>query len=90
MSREDIDRGHVEWLDAMKANDARRLGELVTEDAILMPHNQEPVSGRQSIIDWFTEVVQQARTTDVDVPPREVIIDGRRAREFLGCLATAE
>ena len=81
MSREDVDRGHGQWLDAMKANDAEALGKLVTEDAVLMPPNQELVVGRQNVIDWFAGVVKQARTTAVSIPQREVTISGDWAIE---------
>ena len=76
MSREDVDKGHHKWLDAMKANDAEALGRLVTEDAVLMPPHDQPVVGRQGVIDWFAGVVKQARTTAVGVPQREVIMAG--------------
>lgn len=81
MSRESIDKAHQAWLDAMKANDAQALGRLVTEDAVLMPPNQPAVVGRAAVIDWFAGVVKQARTTDVGVPQREVIVAGDWAIE---------
>ena len=81
MSREDIDRNHQAWLDAMKANDAEALGRLVTEDAVLMPPNQPAVVGRAAVIDWFAGVVTQARTTGIGVPQREVIVAGDWAIE---------
>ena len=81
MSREGVDAGHHKWLEAMKANSADALGALVTEDAVLMPPHEQPVVGRQAIIEWFAGVVRQARTTGVDVPQREVIIAGDMAIE---------
>jgi ketosteroid isomerase-like protein len=76
MSRERIDKTHLAWLDAMKANDGGALGRIVTDDVVLMPPNEQPVVGRASIVEWFDDVVRQARTSDVQVPTREVIVAG--------------
>lgn len=76
MSKERIDRTHLAWLDAMKANDGEALGRIVTDDVVLMPPNEQPVVGRVSIVQWFDDVVRQARTSDVQVPDREVIVAG--------------
>ena len=76
MSRERIDKTHFAWLDAMTGNDAAALGRVVTEDVVLMPPNEQPLTGRAAIVDWFAGVVRQARTTSVDVPQREVIVSG--------------
>ena len=76
MSREAIDNGHYQWLEAMKANDPIALGSLVTDDVVLMPPHTEPVVGRQGVIDWFASVVSQARTTSAQVRQREVTIAG--------------
>jgi len=76
MSRERIDKTHFAWLDAMTANDAAALGRVVTDDVVLMPPNEQPLTGRAEIVDWFDGVVRQARTTSVDVPQREVIVSG--------------
>ncbi len=76
MSRERIDKTHLAWLDAMKANDGGALGRIVTDDVVLMPPNEQPVVGRVSIVQWFDDVVRQARTSDVQVPDREVIVAG--------------
>jgi ketosteroid isomerase-like protein len=81
VSRENVDKSHQAWLDAMRANDAQALGRLVTEDAVLMPPNQPVVVGRAAVIDWFAGVVKQARTTSVGIPQREVIIAGDWAIE---------
>ena len=76
MSRDRIDAVHLAWLDAMRTNDAEALGRLVTEDAVLMPPHEALVVGRSAIIEWFAAVVRQARTADVEVSQREVIVAG--------------
>src|ERR1044072_1061461 len=76
MSRERIDEAHLAFLDAMKANDAHALGQLVTADAVLMPPNEHPVIRRASLAEWFDGVVKQARTIGVDVGYREVMVAG--------------
>lgn len=76
MSRDLIDKTHFAWLDAMKANDARALGQCITDDAVLMPPNEPVVTGRAEVVEWFDGVVRQARTTGIDVPEREVIVAG--------------
>ena len=81
MSREAVDKGHEAWLGAMTANDAAALGQLVTSDVVLMPPHQPPVAGRQGVVDWFADVVKQARTVAVTVPQREVIVAGDVAIE---------
>jgi uncharacterized protein (TIGR02246 family) len=81
MTREGIDRGHYQWLEAMKANDPAALGRLVTNDVVLMPPHTQPVIGRQGVIDWFATVVSQARTTSVVIHQREVTLAGELAIE---------
>ena len=81
MTTEAVDKGHQEWLNAMKANDAEALGRLVTADVVLLPPHQQPVAGRQGVIDWFGSVVQQARTVGVGILEREVIVAGEFAIE---------
>jgi len=81
MSRAAVDQGHEEWLEAMKASDAEALGRLVTEDAILMPPHEQSVVGRQAVIDWFSGVVRQARTTAIAMTRREVTVAGDIAIE---------
>lgn len=81
MSREGIDNGHHQWLEAMKANDPAALGRLVTDDAVLMPPHSQPVVGRQGVIDWFGAVVSQARTKSVEIHQREVTLAGELAIE---------
>lgn len=76
MSKEAIDKGHTAFLVAMKANNAEALGPLVTTDVVFMPPHEQPVTGRQGVIDWFSGVVKQARTVAVLVPQREVIVTG--------------
>jgi len=76
MSKEPIDKGHQQWLSAMRSNDPEALGRIVTGDVILMPPHQEPVTGRQGVMNWFAAVVEQARTVAVGVPEREVILAG--------------
>jgi ketosteroid isomerase-like protein len=76
MSRARVDKTHLAWLDAMKANDGRALGRLVTEDAVLMPPNEPVLVGRTAVVAWFENVVRQARTTGIDIPQREVIVTG--------------
>jgi|SRR6516162_4632710 uncharacterized protein (TIGR02246 family) len=82
MSREAIDKGHAAFMAAMRANDAEALGRLVTSDAVFMPPHEQPVAGRQGIIDWFAGAVKQARTASVEVPAREVIVSGDLAIEL--------
>jgi len=81
MSKEDVDNGHEQWLAAMRAGDAEALGRLVTEDTILMPPHQQSLVGRQAVIDWFSEVARQARTTAIDMTRREVTVAGDIAIE---------
>jgi ketosteroid isomerase-like protein len=76
MSKEAIDKGHEDWLTAMKTNDAEALGRLVAGDVVLMPPHQEPVTGPQGVINWFSAVVKQARTVAVGIQEREVMIAG--------------
>ncbi len=81
MSREAVDKGHEAWLRAMTTNDAAALGQLVTNDVVLMPPHQPAVSGRQGVVNWFTDVVKHARTVAVGVPEREVVVAGDVAIE---------
>jgi ketosteroid isomerase-like protein len=76
MSRDAIDKGHQQWLDAMKANDPEALGRLVTDDVVLMPPHQEAVTGRQGVVNWFGDVVKQAQTVAVGILARDVIVAG--------------
>jgi ketosteroid isomerase-like protein len=81
MSRESVDSGHLQWLEAMKANDPVALARLVTDDVVLMPPHIQPVVGRQGVIDWFATVVSQVRTKSVEIRQREVTLAGEWAIE---------
>lgn len=81
MSRENLDKAHDQWLDAMRANDPAALGRLVTDDVVLMPPHAQLVMGRQGVIDWFAAVVKQARTKSVGILQREVMLAGDLAIE---------
>jgi len=48
---------------------------------VLMPPHAQPVAGREAVVDWFAGVVEQARTTAVAVPQREVTVAGDLAIE---------
>ena len=76
MSRESIDKAHEAWIDAMRANDAQALGSLMAPDVLLMPPHAPAASGPQAGIDWFAGVVKQARTVEVRIKEREVIVSG--------------
>ncbi len=76
MSQDAIETGHLEWLDAMAANDAEALGRVAAADVVLMPPHQPPVVGRQGVVAWFAGVVKHARTVSVRIPEREVMVVG--------------
>ena len=81
MNQEAVDKAHDQWLEAMKANDPAALGRLVTDDVVLMPPHGEPIVGRHAVVEWFANVVRQARTKDVNVTQREVMVAGDLAIE---------
>jgi ketosteroid isomerase-like protein len=81
MSREAVDAGHAAFLAAMKVNDAEALGRTVAENALFMPPHEPVVSGKQGIVAWMDAVNKQARTTEVTVSGREVIVAGDVATE---------
>jgi len=81
MSRTDGEEGHAKWITAMKNNDPEALGRVVTDDVLLMPPHQTPVTGRAGVISWFRDVVGQARTTDVKELGWEIIEAGDIAIE---------
>jgi ketosteroid isomerase-like protein len=81
MSREAVDAGHTAFLAAMKGNDAEALGRTVADEAVFLPPNEPKVSGKQRIVAWMDAVNKSARTTDVSVSEREVVISGNLATE---------
>jgi uncharacterized protein (TIGR02246 family) len=81
MSKDAVDAGHAAYLAAMKANDADALGRLLTETALFMPPNESNLVGKKAIVAWMDGVSKQARTTDVSVSGREVMVSGDLATE---------
>lgn len=61
--------------------DARAVGDLYTEDAILMPTGSEPIQGLAGISD-FWEVVLQMGIKEIKLETREVDAQGATAIEI--------
>ncbi len=76
MSREAIDKGHELFLAAMEANDPQALGRLCANDALFMPPNEASVVGSTGVANWYDGVVKQARTNNVTVSNRNVVVSG--------------
>jgi len=76
MSKDAIDAGHRRFLDAMRANDASALMQVLTDDVVFFTPGQEPPRGKAAVREWFEGVVAQARTTAVEVPERDVVVTG--------------
>jgi uncharacterized protein (TIGR02246 family) len=76
MSKEAIDSGHERFLDAMRANDASALMEVLTDDVVFYPPGQDAARGKAACGAWYEGVVAEARTEAVEVPDRDVIVSG--------------
>jgi len=76
MSKQLIDEGHERFLDAMRANDAAALLEVLTEDVVFYPPGIEPVRGKAAVRAWYEGINTEMLTEAIDVPAREVVVAG--------------
>jgi uncharacterized protein (TIGR02246 family) len=74
MSKQAIDQGHEEYLDAMRANDANALAVLLTDDVIFCPPHEPIRRGKSEVKGWFEGVLKQIKTERVSVTDREVVL----------------
>lgn len=76
MSIQAIDEGHRRFMDAMRHNDPDALMEVLADEVVFMPPNEEPRRGKAAVREWYAGVVAQATTAAVEVPERSVIVAG--------------
>ena len=87
MSRQDVENGEKQWLEAANSGDAAGVAAMYTERARLMPPNAETVEGRKAIQDFmqpFVELgVQMAfELVDVHETARLCVSIGRYEMSF--------
>jgi uncharacterized protein (TIGR02246 family) len=74
MSKQAVDKGHEQYLDAMRANDATAFALVLTEDVALCPPHEPTRKGKPEAKAWFEGVLKQFKTERVSVPDREVVM----------------
>ena len=72
---EAINSQRDEFITLNNANDAAGLASLYTNDAMLMPPNQEAVSGKQEIQSWFQTTFDQF-TSEITLASEELEVGG--------------
>lgn len=87
-----IDKAHAEFLAAMKAGDATRLVELLTDDVEFCPPNEHARKGKQEVKAWAQQAFSQVKTWRLSVSDRQVVPAGDWAFEsgsFVSAIAPA-
>jgi ketosteroid isomerase-like protein len=69
------------FIDALKAGDMVRIGELLADDAVFMPPNEPTLYGKPEVMAWHEEYRHHFRVAAFSVPDNEVAIDGDWAVE---------
>ncbi len=75
----DFEAMSAKWKAAYDSGDGAAVAALYAEDAMLLPPNMEPVSGREAIAEFWTMVTANGGTTDLKV--KEVYSMGDMAAE---------
>jgi len=81
MSRESIDRARKEIDAAWLTGDADGITRHLAEDAVLMPPNDAPITGRQQINVWLRGFFEHFAMPELKMPERELILAGDWAFE---------
>lgn len=76
MSKQAIDEGHERFLDAMRANDAAALMNVLADDVVFYPPNEKPARGKPAVRTWYQGVIAEATTDEVEVSDRHVAVSG--------------
>ena len=81
MSRQAIDRGHEQFVAAMRAGDASALAVLLAEDVQFDPPHEASRKGKQNVTSWAQELFAAVKTQRVSTSGREVVLNGDYAIE---------
>ena len=81
MSTEGIDRARDLIDQAWTRDDADGITRWLAADAVLLPPNDSPKLGRESINAWLREFFEHYSMTDLTIPERQVRVSGDLAVE---------
>jgi ketosteroid isomerase-like protein len=76
-----IENGHDAFMAAMRNNDANALARLLAPDAVFYPPNRAAVTGAEAVRKWYQSVVDNMKTTAVEISDRTVTLAGTHAIE---------
>jgi uncharacterized protein (TIGR02246 family) len=75
-----IEKAAIAWESAFNAGDGKRVAELYTEDAALLPPDAERVDGKAAIAEFWQGAIDSG-LADADLEPVEVVEAGDLAHE---------
>ena len=76
MSRHAVDRGHEQFLAAMRDGDAGALVALVSDDVTFCPPHEATRTGKSDVRAWAQQVFSQVKTQRIAVSDRDVDVSG--------------
>ena len=82
MSRDAIDRGHEQFLDAMRAGDAAALLAVLTDDVTFYPPHEPARAGKRAVEDRARQVFSAISTEHVSISDRKATVAGDWAFEI--------
>ncbi len=81
MSKQAVDKGHDQFMAAMKASDAAALAAVLTEDVVFCPPHEPTRTGKPEVQAWARDLFDQIKTERVSVSDRNVVVAGNWAFE---------
>jgi len=81
MSQDAIDKGHEQFMSAMRASDAGALCLQLTDDVTFCPPHERTRSGKPDVEAWARELFGQFKTKHASVSDRNVVVIGDWAFE---------
>jgi ketosteroid isomerase-like protein len=82
MSRQAVDQGHEQFLEAMRAGDVPGLMAVLTDDVTFYPPHEATRKGRAEVEAWAKQTFGAAKTERVTVSDRNVVVAGDWAIEI--------
>lgn len=75
-----LEERHKEWIQVVNDGDIDAYSKILTEDAVWIPPNSEPVEGRESFINWLAPFITKF-SYQFDIFEKRFNIAGYRALE---------
>jgi ketosteroid isomerase-like protein len=75
-ARDEIARRRADFVTAFNREDLASLEQLCTDDIVMLPPNQPPISGIRDALEWWSVGFQAGRTTVTIVPCELYVSEG--------------